>query len=137
MTKWIAESVNIGSSLCCRQSRGQEALTGAPGEMGSPVSGALAPELLVPALANSVGALVALLCEARGIPYQGIRLKVEAEVTEGDHLLESFRLSVQVPGNLENAGRGIAETAENLFQASSTLAHGANVEIIQSSGEGA
>lgn len=135
MEKWISESVNIGSAVFCGRTRSHNLFTDVPGALGGNDFGPMPPELLLPALANCMGTVIALACEARGVPCQGMKLRVEAEVIEDEHRLDNFRLEIQIPEELDEAGRRVVRAAEDLCKVAGTLRHGAHVEIVETYGE--
>ena len=135
MEKWIAQSVNIGSTVFCGRIRGHSVFTDAPEDVGGYDLAPMPPEVILPALANCMGTVIALACEARGVPYQGMRRQVEAEVIEGENRLDNFRLEIQMPEDLAESGRRVIQAAEDLCKVAGTLRHGAHVEIVETFGD--
>ncbi len=121
---------NVGKTRFCGEARGHTSYCDVVPEMGGEDSGMLPPESLLASLGNCLGLAVALTCKSKGIPYEGMEVKVTADLVEEGKRLDNFRVEVKMPQPLDDRQRAIVESAKNLCKVGLTLAHGASVEEV-------
>jgi uncharacterized OsmC-like protein len=90
----------------------------------------LPPESLLASLGNCVGMAIALTCENKGIPYEGMEVTVTAEYADEGHRVDNFRCEIKMPEPLDDRQRAIVKGAMHLCKVGNTLAHGAKVEEV-------
>jgi uncharacterized OsmC-like protein len=98
--------------------------------MGGEDTAMLPPESLLASLGNCLGMVIALTCRNKEIPYDGMTVKVTADMVEGGKRLDNFRAEVTMPEALDARQRKIVESALDLCKVGKTIAHGAQVEEV-------
>ena len=121
---------NVGKTRFCGGARGHETYCDVPPAMGGEDAAMLPPESLMASLGNCLGMVIALTCINKGIPYEGLEVKVTADLVDEGHRLDNFRCEVTMPQPLDDRQRKIVEGAKELCKVGHTLAHGAKVEEI-------
>lgn len=121
---------NVGATRFCGEARGHQAFCDVVTDMGGEDSAMLPPESLLASLGNCLGMVIALTCRNKEIPYEGMEVKVTAELVEGGKRVDNFRCEVTMPEALDDRQRKIVESALELCKVGKTLAHGANVEEV-------
>ncbi|MBU0607900.1 MAG: OsmC family protein [Armatimonadetes bacterium] len=121
---------NVGETRFCGEARGHTSFCDVVPEMGGTDSAMLPPESLLASLGNCLGLAIALTCKSKGIPYDGMEVKVTADLVEDGTRVDNFRAEVKMPGSLDDRQRKIIESAKNLCKVGHTLAHGAKVEEV-------
>ncbi|MGE5532181.1 MAG: OsmC family protein [Bacteroidota bacterium] len=129
MSKWISRSINLGPTLMHGQIREHRLFGDLPESLGGRDTAMEPSEGLLIALGNCMGMVIAAACEARGVPYLGMILHVEAEVIEGEYRLDNFRLKVHMPGPVDDRTRRAVAAGERLCKVHNTLRHGADVQV--------
>jgi len=129
MAKWTARGINIGPTVFCGETRGHRLIGDVPEDLGGHNAGAMPPEWMVPALACCMGTVIALACRERGVPYEGMTLDVECDDIEDEHRLDNFKLTINMPEELDEHMREVVVAAERNCRVANTLMNGAQVEI--------
>jgi uncharacterized OsmC-like protein len=127
--KWTAASVNIGPTVFAGDARGHKLFGDVPPALGGHDAAMIPPEGVLVVLANCMGMEIALACKNKGIPYEGMRLEVEADWDEEVHFLENFRLKILMPETLDERGRRTVEAAAKMCTTRNTLMRGTTVEV--------
>lgn len=130
MDQWQSRSVCVGPTILCANVRGHEWFGDVPAAIGGHDTAMIPPEGLLAALGNCMGMVIALTCQARGVPYEGMTLEVTADVIEEEKRLDNFRLTIRMPQALDDKGRRAVEIGESLCKVRGTLLHGAKVEVV-------
>ncbi len=121
---------NVGKTRFCGEARGHTSYCDVVPEMGGEDSAMLPPESLLASLGNCLGMVIALTCMNKGIPYEGMEVKVTAELVDEGKRLDNFRAEVRMPQPLDERQRKIVESAFDLCKVGKTLEHGAKVEEV-------
>ena len=128
MAEWVETSVNVGPTVFYGEIRGHRTWADVPADLGGHDAAPMPPETLLTALGNCMGMVIALSCKAHGVPYEGMRLDVAAEVVDKENRLDNFRLTIHMPGELDEHGRKVVEAAQKLCKVGNTLMHGVKLE---------
>jgi putative redox protein len=129
MSKWISRSINLGPTLMYGRIRDHRLFGDLPEKLGGSDAAMEPSEGLLIALGNCMGMVIAAACEARQVPYQGMILDVEAEVVDEDYRLDNFRLTIHMPGPVDDRTRRAVAAGERLCKVHNTLRHGASVQV--------
>jgi len=129
MTTWSARSTNIGPIAFAGRIRDHHYFYDVPAEEGGNDVAAMPPESLLSALGSCMGMVVALSCQARDIPYEGMHVQVEAEVNDEQNRLENFHLTIHMPATLSDKQRRAVENAEALCKVRNTLLAATEVHV--------
>jgi len=121
---------NVGKTRFCGEARGHQSYCDVPPAMGGEDQGMLPPESLLASLGNCLGMVIALTCLNKGIPYEGLEVKVTADLVDDGKRVDNFRAAVTMPQQLDARQRKIVESAFELCKVGKTLAHGAKVEEV-------
>ncbi|NLO74408.1 MAG: OsmC family protein [candidate division WS1 bacterium] len=121
---------NMGKTKFCGAARGHEMYCDITPDRGGTDAAMLPPESLLASLGNCVGMAIALTCENKGIPYEGMEVTVTAEYADEGHRVDNFRCEIKMPEPLDDRQRAIVKGAMHLCKVGNTLAHGAKVEEV-------
>ena len=127
--KWMSTSVNVGPTLFAGEARGHRLFADVPPALGGHDAAMIPPEGVLVVLANCMGMEIALACKNKGIPYEGMRLEVEAEWDEKEHFLSNFKMKIIMPEELDERGRRTVEAGAKMCTVRNTLMRGAEVEM--------
>ncbi len=127
--KWTSASVNIGPTVFVGETRGHRIFGDVPPALGGHDAAMIPPEGLLVVLGNCMGMEIALACKNKGVPYEGMRLEVEADWDEEVHFLDNFRMKILMPETLDERGRRTVEAAAKLCTIRNTLMRGAKVDL--------
>lgn len=127
--KWTSASVNIGPTVFVGETRGHKIFGDVPPALGGHDAAMIPPEGLLVVLGNCMGMEIALACKNKGVPYEGMRLEVEADWDEEVHFLDNFRMKILMPETLDERGRRTVEAAAKLCTIRNTLMRGAKVDL--------
>ena len=130
MATVTAKSVNTGGVTFCAESRGHSMFCDIPQPMGGTDTAMTPVEALLGALGNCLGTVIALVCGNKGIPYEGLSVEVAADLNEEKHRLDNFKVTVHMPGPVDEAVKRAILAAETLCNVHNTLTSGAQVETI-------
>jgi len=129
MAKIAARATNVGHTLMCAQVRGHSIFTDLPEELGGTDTAALPPESLLAALGNCIGMVVTLACNENEIECLGLTVDVEAQPDDERKQLDNFRVTITMPGDLDDAARAVVEGAFEESKVLGTVLGGADVEV--------
>jgi uncharacterized OsmC-like protein len=101
-----------------------------PQPMGGTDTAMTPVEALLGSLGNCLGTVIALVCKNKGLPYEGLAVEVSADLDEQAHRLDDFRVTVHMPGPVDEATKRAVLAAEPLCNVHNTLARGANIQTI-------
>ena len=127
--KWTSASVNIGPTVMVGETRGHRLFGDVPPALGGHDAAMIPPEGLLVVLGNCMGMEICLACKNKGIPYEDLRLEVEAEWDEKEHFLSDFRMKIILPETLDERGRRTVEAAAKMCTIRNTLMRGAEVDL--------
>lgn len=125
-----AKAVNTGGVKFCAESRGHSMFCDIPHPMGGTDTAMTPVEALLGALGNCLGTVIALACGNKGIPFEGLSVEVSADLNEEEHRLDNFKVTVTMPGPVDEAVKRAIFAAEPLCNVHNTLTSGAKVETI-------
>ncbi len=129
MATWSARAINIGPIAFAGQVRGHHHVYDVPNAEGGDDVAPMPPEALLSALGSCMGMVVALVCQARDISYEGMHVQVEADVNEDENRLENFRMTIHMPEKLSDKQRRAVENAEALCKVRNTLLAATEVQV--------
>jgi uncharacterized OsmC-like protein len=122
---------NVGKTRFCGEARGHQTYCDVTLDRGGDDAAMLPPESLLASLGNCLGMVIAMTCLSKEIPYEGMEVKVTADLVEDGHRCDNFRCEVKMPGELDERQRKILQGALHLCKVGNTLTHGAALtEII-------
>jgi uncharacterized OsmC-like protein len=78
--------------------RGHHAVSDQPADNGGQDTGMSPPEFLLASLGTCAGYYAVQYLSARGLPSNGLQVRVSAEKAAGPARLGSFRIDIRVPG---------------------------------------
>lgn len=130
MDSFKVVSTNTAPTVFEAEARGLKAVCDVPAGLNGTDTAMLPPEMLLAALGNCLGMVIALTCRAKDVPYAGMVVTTTADAVDGGSRLDNFKVEVQMPGELDDRARRLVESAKELCKVGHTLAHGAKVEEI-------
>ncbi|MEN6403180.1 MAG: OsmC family protein [Armatimonadia bacterium] len=130
MDKMTVICRNVGKTRFCGESRGHQTFCDVTPDRGGEDAAMLPPESLAASLGNCLGIVIAVTCLNKGIPYEGMEVKVTADFVDDASRVDNFRCEVKMPEELDARQRKIVESACHLCKVGNTLTHGAKVEEI-------
>ncbi|MEN6547686.1 MAG: OsmC family protein [Armatimonadia bacterium] len=130
MDKMTVICKNVGKTRFCGESRGHQTFCDVTADRGGEDAAMLPPESLAASLGNCLGIVIAVTCLNKGIPYEGMEVKVTADFVDDASRVDNFRCEVKMPEELDARQRKIVESACHLCKVGNTLTHGAKVEEI-------
>ena len=86
-------------------------------------------ELLGAAIGGCVALYVKQFCQARAIPYEGIRVEVRENKVRNPSRITDFIVDVRLPAEVSGKNAGLIEQVARSCPVYNTLAHGAYVRI--------
>ena len=125
----MSTSVNIGPTVFVGEIRGHKLFGDVPPDLGGHDAAMIPPEGLLVVLGNCMGMEIALACKNKGLPYENMRLEVEAEWDEKEHFLSNFKMKIIMPQELDERGRRTVEAGAKLCTIRNTLLRGAEVAL--------
>lgn len=129
MARLSAEAINVGPTVFCARVRGHGVFADVGEDMGGHDVAPRPPELLCAALANCIGMIVAVTCRNKGVDYEGMSVSVSAEPYEDESRLDDFKVTISLPGDLDERERKIVLNASTLSKVRGTISHGAALEV--------
>jgi len=109
------------------QIRGHRLLVDQPAAGGGEDSAPMPLELLGAGLGTCVALYVQQFCHARGLPYAGMSVEVEARGAQGR--IGQYQVRVKLPEQLPPQYAQMLERVARSCPAHNTLAHGAEVSV--------
>jgi len=86
-------------------------------------------ELLGAAIGGCVALYVKQFCQARAIPYEGIRVEVRENKVRNPSRITDFIVDVRLPAEVSGKNAGLIEQVARSCPVHNTLAHGAYIRI--------
>ena len=129
MAKWTAKSVNVGPTFFVGETMGHKLCADVPPALGGHDMAMIPPMGLLVVLGNCMGLEVALACNNKGVPYEGMTLDVEADWDEQVHVLSNFKLKITMPEPMDERTRRTVEAGAKLCTTRNTFMRGAEVEL--------
>ncbi|HEY3396191.1 MAG TPA: OsmC family protein [Armatimonadota bacterium] len=123
-------STNAGATVFCAETRGHNLFCDIPSAMGGTDTAMTPVEALLGALGNCLGTVIALVCQNKGLVYEGLSVDVAANYDPDAHRIDDFVVTVHMPGPIDEATRRAVEAAEPLCNVHNTLTHGAQVKTV-------
>jgi uncharacterized OsmC-like protein len=128
MDKWTGKTINVGPTVFSANVRGHSVFHDVPEDLGGDDTQMMPPESILTALGNCMATVIALTCENKGVPYQGMTVDIEADVVD-DERLDNFKLTINMPEELDENQKRIVDDAESLCKVRNTLINGASVDV--------
>jgi len=103
---------SIGYSKFEVAARGHRVICDQPFDNGGSDEGMTPPEFLLASLATCAAYYAAQYLKARGLPVDGLKVRVNAEKAAQPARLASFQIEVTVPGLDDRHGAGVLRAAK-------------------------
>ena len=123
-------SANRGGTVFCAETRGHQMICDVPPPWGGTDTGMTGGEALLAALGNCLGTVIALACQNKGLPYEGLTVEVEADLDKDNFILRDLRATVHMPGPMSDMTRRTVEAAQHMCVVHNTLGAGAHATIV-------
>src|ERR1035437_7268993 len=115
-----SKSAHTGGATFCAETRGHRMFCDVPPPMGGTDTAMTPVEALLGALGNCLGTGIALVCRSKGIKYEGLSVEVSADMDEQAHRLDSFVMTINMPGPIDEATKRAIMGAESMCNVHNT-----------------
>jgi uncharacterized OsmC-like protein len=129
MTTRKSVSVNVGPTFFAGDIRGHKIMGDVGLELGGHDMGMMPSEGLLVVFGNCLGMEIAIACRNKGIPYEGMTVEVEADYEEEHHWMDNFRVTVHMPGPLDERARRTVHAGAGLCTVHNTLQRHPQIEV--------
>ncbi len=130
MEKLTVKSKHQGKTVFCSEIRGHQVLCELPPKYGGTDSAPIPPKALLAALGNCIGMLVAVTCESRNIPTEGMEITISADMVDEGSRVDNIRAELHFPEELDEKTRKIILATAANCPVGNTLKHGCSIEEV-------